>query len=126
MALTSFNVAIVAFVALGSYTYAYAYAIFSTTIGQAGFYVSFGLDRKSLHLDCRKYTFMLHLLTSFSLATSEYTASVIGAMSALFALGAGIGALLQGVRMIQEQRPFNSSQHLLLASSMKTVSQKIN
>ncbi|TVY33848.1 MFS glucose transporter, partial [Lachnellula occidentalis] len=73
MALTSFNIAIVAFVALGSYTYAYAYAIFATTIGQAGFYTSFGLD-----------------------PTSEYTASVIGAMSALFALGAGIGAILQG------------------------------
>jgi hypothetical protein len=46
MALTSFNIAISAFVALGSYTYAYAYAIFATTIGQTGFYASFDLDRK--------------------------------------------------------------------------------
>jgi hypothetical protein len=44
--LTSFNLALAAFVALGSYTYAYAYAIFSTTIGQTGFYTYFNLDRK--------------------------------------------------------------------------------
>lgn len=44
--LTSYNVAIVGFVALGSYTYAYAYAIFATTIGQSGFYKYFDLDRK--------------------------------------------------------------------------------
>lgn len=31
-----------------------------------------------------------------SVATSDYTAAVIGAMSALFAAGAGLGALAQG------------------------------
>lgn len=44
--LTSYNMAIVAFTALGGYTYAYAYAIFATTIGQAGFYTYFDLDRE--------------------------------------------------------------------------------
>jgi hypothetical protein len=45
--LTTYNIAIVAFTALGGYTYAYAYAIFATTIGQAGFYKYFNLDRES-------------------------------------------------------------------------------
>jgi hypothetical protein len=61
MALSSFNLAIVAFVALGSYTYAYAYAIFATTIGQAGFYTSFNLDRKSQNL--ARTRVMMHSLT---------------------------------------------------------------
>lgn len=43
--LTRFNLALVAFVALGTYTYAYAYAVFTTTIGQSGFYTYFKLDR---------------------------------------------------------------------------------
>lgn len=44
--LTGYNVAIAFFAALGGYTYAYAYAVFATVIGQPGFYTYFNLDRK--------------------------------------------------------------------------------
>ncbi|KAK5331687.1 hypothetical protein LTR93_000692 [Exophiala xenobiotica] len=71
--LTGYNFAIALFVAAGGYTYAYAYAVFATVIGEPGFYAYFNLD-----------------------PTSDYAASIIGAMSALFAAGAGIGALVQG------------------------------
>jgi hypothetical protein len=57
----------------------------------------------------------MHPLTVF-LATSEYTASVIGAMSALFAAGAGIGAIIQGVRIFSEHqttRSFPFSQDII-------------
>jgi hypothetical protein len=44
--LTGYNIAIAAFAALGGYTYAYAYSVFATVIGQPGFYIYFNLDRE--------------------------------------------------------------------------------
>ena len=58
------------FVALSSLTYGYAFSVFSTSIGQPGFYADFKLD-----------------------PTSGYTASVLGAINALFSAGAAFGAL---------------------------------
>jgi hypothetical protein len=46
--LTGYNFAIALFVAAGGYTYAYAYAVFATVIGEPGFYAYFNLDRTCL------------------------------------------------------------------------------
>jgi hypothetical protein len=43
--LTGYNIAIVAFVCLGGFTYGYAFAAFATSIGQPGFYLDMKLDR---------------------------------------------------------------------------------
>lgn len=44
--LTNYNIAIVAFVCLGAFTYGYSFAVFATSIGQPGFYAYFKLDRE--------------------------------------------------------------------------------
>jgi hypothetical protein len=48
--LTNYNIAIVAFVCIGGFTYGYAFAVFATSIGQPGFYAYFNLDRELKHL----------------------------------------------------------------------------
>jgi MFS family permease len=58
------------FVALGALTYGYAFSVFSTSIGEPGFFAYFNLD-----------------------PGSSYTNSILGAINALFSLGAAIGAL---------------------------------
>ncbi|KIV79067.1 hypothetical protein PV11_06654 [Exophiala sideris] len=71
--LTTYNVVIGMIVATGAFGYGYGYGIFITSIGQAGFY-------KDLKLD----------------PASSYTASVIGAVNALFGFGAALGSIAQG------------------------------
>ncbi|KAF2502955.1 general substrate transporter [Lophium mytilinum] len=71
--LTAYNIWIVAFCCLGSWTYGFSFAVFVTSIGQPGFYVYFDLD-----------------------PTSSYTASILGAVNSLFAFGAAVGAISQG------------------------------
>ncbi|KAF2102097.1 general substrate transporter [Rhizodiscina lignyota] len=70
---TAYQAGVVAFVALGAFTYGFAFAVFVTSIGQPGFYAYFNLD-----------------------STSSYTASIIGAVNSLFAAGAAAGAIIQG------------------------------
>ena len=62
-----------AFIAIGAFTYGFAFAVFITAIGQPGFFKYFELD-----------------------PTSNYTASIIGAVNALFAAGCAAGSLSQG------------------------------
>ncbi|EXJ82873.1 hypothetical protein A1O3_06689 [Capronia epimyces CBS 606.96] len=71
--LTAYNVWIVCASCLGAYSYGFSYAVFVTSIGEPGFFLFFGLD-----------------------PTSDHTASIIGAISALFCAGAAFGAILQG------------------------------
>jgi len=71
--ITNLQAGVVAFVALGAFTYGFAFAVFITSIGQPGFYKYFNLD-----------------------PTSSYTASIIGAVNSLFAAGAAAGAISQG------------------------------
>ncbi|KIW79482.1 hypothetical protein Z517_06094 [Fonsecaea pedrosoi CBS 271.37] len=73
MNLTLYNLSVCLVVASGGFAYGFGFASFSTSIGQPGFYKYFNLD-----------------------PNSSYTASVLGATSSLFAVGAGIGAILQG------------------------------
>lgn len=61
------------FVALSSLTYGYAFSVFSTSIGQPGFYKYFDLALEG--------------------PGSDYTASILGAINALFSAGAAFGAL---------------------------------
>ncbi|KAF2665415.1 general substrate transporter [Microthyrium microscopicum] len=68
-----FQAAVVPFVALGGWTYGFAFAIFITAIGQPGFYAYFKLD-----------------------PTSAYTASILGAVNSLFAAGCAVGCIAQG------------------------------
>ncbi|EXJ84067.1 hypothetical protein A1O3_04734 [Capronia epimyces CBS 606.96] len=70
---TLYNKLIVAFVALGSYSYGYSYAVFGTSIGMPGFFLYFDLD-----------------------PDSSYTAGIIGTVNSLFAAGAAFGAIFQG------------------------------
>jgi MFS family permease len=60
----------VLFVSLSSLTYGYAFSVFSTSIGQPGFFADMKLD-----------------------PLSSYTASMLGAINALFSAGAAFGAL---------------------------------
>ncbi|KAL3441972.1 general substrate transporter [Aspergillus insuetus] len=71
--LTLYNILISCFVALGSGSYGYGFAVFPTSTGQPGFYGYFSLDRDS-----------------------SYTANILGAINALFNLGLALGALAQG------------------------------
>jgi MFS family permease len=74
MARTSaYNVAVGMTVALGSFNYGFGFATFATSIGQPGFYQYFALD-----------------------PLSSYTNSILGAVNALFFLGACVGALGAG------------------------------
>ena len=45
--LSKYNVAIALVVALGGFSYGFGFGVFTTTIGQPGFYAYFNLDRKS-------------------------------------------------------------------------------
>ncbi|KAL2802329.1 general substrate transporter [Aspergillus granulosus] len=71
--ITLYNILVSCFVALGSGSYGYGFAVFPTSTGQPGFYSYFNLDRES-----------------------SYTANILGAMNALFNLGLALGALAQG------------------------------
>ncbi|KAK1076810.1 hypothetical protein LTR33_008620 [Friedmanniomyces endolithicus] len=74
MAQTSnYNIAVGMIVALGSFSYGFGFATFATSIGQPGFYSYFALD-----------------------PTTAYTNSILGAVNALFFLGACLGALAGG------------------------------
>ena len=44
--LTRYNLAISVIVALGTYGFGFGFGVFFTSIGQPGFYIDFGLDRK--------------------------------------------------------------------------------
>ncbi|GAQ12315.1 probable metabolite transport protein CsbC [Aspergillus lentulus] len=71
--ITLYNILISCFVALGSGSYGYGFAVFPTSTGQPGFYSYFNLDPES-----------------------SYTANILGAINALFNLGLALGALAQG------------------------------
>ncbi|KAF4236374.1 hypothetical protein CNMCM6805_005863 [Aspergillus fumigatiaffinis] len=71
--ITLYNILISCFVALGSGSYGYGFAVFPTSTGQPGFYSYFNLDPES-----------------------SYTANILGAVNALFNLGLALGALAQG------------------------------
>ncbi|PMD47956.1 general substrate transporter [Hyaloscypha variabilis F] len=71
--LTLYNIGIIAITCLGGFTYGFGFAVFVSSIGQPGFYAYFKLD-----------------------PTSSYTASVLGAVNALFGFGAALGAIVQG------------------------------
>ncbi|KAK5226846.1 hypothetical protein LTR47_004379 [Exophiala xenobiotica] len=71
--LTSYNIWIVLASALGAYSYGFSFAVFVTSIGEPGFFTFFKLD-----------------------PASSKTASILGAISALFCAGAAFGAVLQG------------------------------
>lgn len=45
--LTKYNVAIALVVALGGFSYGFGFGVFTTTVGQPGFYSYFDLDRES-------------------------------------------------------------------------------
>jgi MFS family permease len=64
------NNQVVFFVALGALTYGYAFSVFSTSIGEPGFFTYFNLTEGS-----------------------SYSNSILGAINALFSLGAALGAL---------------------------------
>ncbi|KIW05621.1 uncharacterized protein PV09_03492 [Verruconis gallopava] len=64
---------LVSFIALGAFTYGFAFAVFITAIGEPGFFAYFKLD-----------------------PTSSYTASIEGAINSLFAAGCFAGCLTQG------------------------------
>jgi hypothetical protein len=44
--LTIYNIAIVGVICLGGFTYGFGFAVFTSSIGQPGFYRYFDLDRK--------------------------------------------------------------------------------
>ena len=46
--LTKYNVAIALVVALGGFSYGFGFGVFTTTVGQPGFYSYFNLDHQSL------------------------------------------------------------------------------
>ena len=71
--LTHVSPQIVMFVALSSLTYGYAFSVFSTSIGQVGFYEYFDLSTTG--------------------PRAGYTNSMLGAINALFSAGAAFGAL---------------------------------
>ncbi|OAL30531.1 hypothetical protein AYO20_08750 [Fonsecaea nubica] len=73
IATTRYNLTIVLFVALSALTYGYAFSVFSTSIGQAGFYKYFNLDLEG--------------------PGAAYTNSILGAINSLFSAGAAFGAL---------------------------------
>ncbi|CAK7228951.1 hypothetical protein SCUCBS95973_007056 [Sporothrix curviconia] len=73
VATSRYNLSIVMFVALSSLTYGYAFSVFSTSIGQAGFYEYFDLSTTG--------------------PRAGYTNSMLGAINALFSAGAAFGAL---------------------------------
>ncbi|OAL22035.1 hypothetical protein AYO20_11271 [Fonsecaea nubica] len=70
--LTRYNILIVCAACLGAYSYGFSYAVFVTSIGEPGFFSYFELD-----------------------PTSDYTATLIGAISGLFCAGAAFGAIIQ-------------------------------
>ncbi|KAK5550704.1 hypothetical protein LTR46_011295 [Exophiala xenobiotica] len=71
--LTRYNLAIALVIALGGFTYGFGFGVFITSIGQPAFFNYFDLDPSSSH-----------------------TASILGAVNALFSFGAFLGALIQG------------------------------
>ncbi|KAH6662489.1 general substrate transporter [Halenospora varia] len=73
---TAYNVAVGATVAMGSFTYGFGFASFSTSIGQPGFFEYFNLSLKG--------------------SGAAYTNHILGAVNALFFFGAAIGALVGG------------------------------
>jgi hypothetical protein len=66
--ITLYNILISCFVALGSGSYGYGFAVFPTSTGQPGFYSYFNLDRMYHLAMCRTR------LTYFHVAESSYTA----------------------------------------------------
>ncbi|KAF2166313.1 hypothetical protein M409DRAFT_23503 [Zasmidium cellare ATCC 36951] len=70
--LSRYNIAVSLAVCLGGITYGFAFAVFPAVLGQPGFYSYFNLD-----------------------PNSEHTASIQGAVNALFSTGASFGALVQ-------------------------------
>jgi hypothetical protein len=47
--LTWYNIASIAVVCLGGFTYGFGFAVFASSIGQPGFYAYFNLDRESCY-----------------------------------------------------------------------------
>lgn len=91
--LTRYNISIVLLVCLGSYTYGFSFAVFGTSIGEPGFYVYFALDREYPFYLSRK---CLYSSNRYLAAKSSHTASILGAIAALFCAGAAIGTVIQG------------------------------
>ncbi|KIX02609.1 uncharacterized protein Z518_08551 [Rhinocladiella mackenziei CBS 650.93] len=88
--LTKYNVAICLVVAWGGYSYGFGFAIFVTSIGQPGFYQYFNLDPSST------YTAKQVPHQDFRENISDWAASILGAINALFNFGLAVGALAQG------------------------------
>ncbi|OAP65119.1 hypothetical protein AYL99_01091 [Fonsecaea erecta] len=68
--ITLYNVFIGMIVSIGTFGYGFGFGVFIDGIGQPGFYKDFNLD-----------------------PISQYTASVLGTVNALFAAGAAFGSL---------------------------------
>ncbi|KAJ4369058.1 hypothetical protein N0V83_006141 [Neocucurbitaria cava] len=73
---SGYNIAVGLIVAVGSFTYGFGFASFATSIGQPGFYAYFKLAATG--------------------PGSDYTNNILGAVNALFFLGACIGSLAGG------------------------------
>ncbi|OAA55853.1 General substrate transporter [Niveomyces insectorum RCEF 264] len=71
--INKYTAGVVVFVAVGAWTYGFAFAIFIQAIGEPGFFVYFKLD-----------------------PNSAYTASIEGAVNSLFAAGCASGCMMQG------------------------------
>lgn len=47
--LTRYNIVIILGACFGAYSYGFSYAVFGTSIGEPGFYLYFGLNRKCVY-----------------------------------------------------------------------------
>jgi MFS family permease len=101
--LTWYNVAICIIVVSGAFTYGFGFAVFVTSIGQPGFYQYFKLDRElTIQTTVKTNTTLseqhLHskVLLSSQCPPCADSFSILGAVNALFAFGAAVGAILQG------------------------------
>ncbi|OAL29224.1 hypothetical protein AYO22_02118 [Fonsecaea multimorphosa] len=88
--LTRYNIIIGMIVATGTFGYGFGFGVFVTSIGQPGFYKDFNLDR-----EYQRANFEVTMTLTDTIATSKYTANVLGAVNALFAAGAAFGSLFQ-------------------------------
>jgi hypothetical protein len=70
--LTVYNIAIVGVICLGGFTYGFGFAVFTSSIGQPGFYQYFNLDRE-FSTTIPKCSDIVQILI-LGAATSSYTA----------------------------------------------------
>lgn len=116
---TRYNLVVALILATGSFGYGFGFGAFVTSIGQPGFYRDMHLDRKTtpwtiqyrhtwtgltVHTSHKQLYGLVSLQSSLSPCQSWHRwlmalfppCSILGAVNALFAAGAAIGALAQG------------------------------